>query len=119
MGVTKPLPTNEKPKTKGKNQEKRIDYNSIELLNPPQCDYGAYIGTCVSGVLGNRKKNDCNVSIRIADCNKKVFLHGNLDNPKSRGRTLFKIRTLIEELEKLEQHIETGLKAHNLRINRI
>lgn len=60
---------------KKKKVYKRLNYNSITLLNCPKDDGVAYIRVRLYGYI-NRKGGSHGCQITISDCENKALLHG-------------------------------------------
>lgn len=98
-----------------KKKAKKISYNSIALLNHPCNDGGAYIRIRLHGNI-NKKGRGYDFQMTISDCNNRALLHGEIGTPQGKFNTLYKINTLIHELEKAKEKIEEVIKEHNLLV---
>lgn len=54
-------------------------------------------------------------SIKINDCQNRVTLHGNLNNPEKRRNAIFKLNMLIEHCTMLRNKIIEDCIKHNLK----
>ncbi|BDS12761.1 hypothetical protein [Aureispira anguillae] len=98
-----------------KRKTKKINYNSIALLNCPENDGGAYIRIRMYGDV-NKKGSSYDCQITISDCNNRALLHGEFGSPEGKYNTLYKINTLIDELEKAKKELEAITEEHHLKI---
>ena len=92
-------------------------FRSIEFVNMPEKDSGAFIACKVNGQISTEQWKD-NYSIVITDCDSRVCLHGSLSNPKSRTNGLNKINQLIHSLTEMRNHIEAQMDKLSVRYDK-
>ncbi|WP_233860873.1 hypothetical protein [Tenacibaculum piscium] len=104
-------------KTKVKEKSKQIEiYRDIELLNIPEKTTGAYVSVLAIGTLNKVDiYAESEYSIKIADCNNRICLHGTLNNPTSRKNAIAKIDTIQKVLTDFREHLVSQFKEQNVR----
>ena len=97
-------------------RKKRTDkftepYRSVKYLNVIEKDSPATVSVHIQKCLLNSKRyNSGQYIIRINDCGERIELHGVVNSPDSRRNALHKFNTLIDELQKGRDHLESEFK---------
>jgi len=79
-------------------------YSHRKFINPTNHGSVASIHTEVNPNYDDKKK-PADYVVNVSDCNRTISIHGNCHTKESRKVALFKIKTMIDVLQKLHNYL--------------